>query len=137
MKLARTLAGVDKLVVERAYTPGADPGRKYYRENGAEMQTEDNLAAVYGKIDARTSLHGRIELETSVKVMTALFTDLNAAQAFSSADLMQNGNRAGQMQEELVAERFDAVRISFVVSADHPLVAPYLIATARYRNSSQ
>jgi hypothetical protein len=71
-------------------------------------------------------------------------SDLGAAQrqlhAASSAALSDFGNNTsmvGKMQDELREGLFDAMDISFEVSAEKPLNSPYVVVVAQYREPNK
>lgn len=147
LKVTRKSATIEKLRGERAYTPGADPHRKFAREVGiaAGAAADVDLAAAT-LAGAQSGLQAAQQLQGanpggdfSGQIAAAERNVANATQrldsmsSFASSNLANPGYYAGLLQAELEKKLFDALEVSFEISAASPLENPYVVIVARYR----
>lgn len=147
LKLSPTSVAVGHLVADRAYTPGNDPVKKYNRQNQEVMAAEEALSAsvsrqaaaevsvTVGKsVVARATAAGQVAMLGMPTADPAKFErDANAGQAALAASYNNNSGFIGQMQSELAKENFDAIDVTFDVSAAKPIAHPYAVVMAEYR----
>lgn len=154
LKLSATTAAVDGLKYERAYTPGHDPVRKFMREQAAAGSLAQSSAAVVNQQFAQAALSlarqaggappARFDrfdtpekkmIYTLERATAMLDTRTNAAFAAESGQFNQVSTYANRLQKELAQELFDAVEVTFEVSAEKPLNRPYLVLFATFREA--
>ena len=143
LKLTPASATIANLKGERAYTPANDPGKRFMREqpgtnaqdmiaraDGAYMVIS-NLAAAGGTASGGgASGPGGMPI-ASGEVQAARNVAENAGTA-TFAEGNNIGNYVTKMQGELAQELFDAMEVTFEVSSEKPLTAPYVLIIARY-----
>lgn len=157
LKLSETSATVNKLVVERGYTLGADPMTKFTREQaggsaGAQLSVDEHKLAVLSLVMARANNLGGPSVGAVLMITGKEFGDTpgdspgaiqaqydaveRSARASAGAlnsDINSAGRGANRMAAELAEEAFDAVDISFEVSAPQPLNSPYAVVLAQFK----
>ncbi len=143
LKLADSLVNVANLTKERAYTPGADPERKYLREleAGTAEQVSDYSDSRLQQQNYQNSIGGAAP--ASHAPMQGNNSAAGAAAAAGNAyvlsfsTLTNPADQAGKMESELSQEQFDAMRVSFVVSSPKPLYNPYVVLIMQYREANE
>lgn len=148
LKIVPTLATVDKLVVERAYSPGNDPRRRMMEQSAALAAEEDNAELAQGRLSASETnglplvssgagpggKGGVVGTEIGKNQMATIqgASGPESAGLESGSDLGQIGTTAGKIQQQLQEEQFDAMHIAFAVSSARMLTQPYLVAMVHY-----
>ena len=140
LKLTKNAVQVDKLRVDRAYTPANDPVKQFMNSQGAQLARQDAIAAAQvnlgnaSRVTVVPQAGGRTEAGFGagdpVKLEQALTQQFNA----SLADAGNYGSQIGRMQEGVTAENFDALEIRFEVSAPRLVRNPYVVIMAQYRS---
>ncbi len=151
LKLTQASATIDKLAVDRAYTPANDPYRKFAREQpgggagaaAALAQGRSNAASIAasgtGAINRQLVASGMLPSGSgaaaaaeATMAASAAAADISANNAFLAQD--SNANNVGafvsRLQDELAKELFDAVEIAFLVSSEKPLSDAYVVISA-------
>ncbi len=133
---------------ERAYTPAADPGRKW-----AKMTiTSDPTAALTQNANAQDAYRQNVaqandptlrpEMRAAISQMTpTLYAAANSAadnlaQAndLGRSDMANPGYNSMRMEAELAKKLYDAIDVSFAVSSPQPLTDAYLVVLAQYHD---
>lgn len=142
LKLTEASASIADLKGERAYTPGNDPVRKYMAQQGQAVASQDAIAiagwnVVYAQrmanANAKAAAAGQEGGFPAGGDLRAAQQQYNAANAAALSDFGNNSSLVGKMQDELQEGLFDAMDISFQVSAEWPLNSPYVVVVAQYR----
>lgn len=133
---AATLAG---LTVDRAYTPGSDPVRKFFRQQPGSAGVQQYDMAQGQALEAAT-LASAIPADALASIREAAQHAAQAAQqnanqvlAQTSGDGMYDfGSYVAMMNEEAARKLYDAVEINFKVSSPVPLNSPYLVIVIQF-----
>ena len=144
LKLTEAAASIADLKGERAYTPGNDPVKKYMAQQGQAVASQDAIAAAgvnmtsartMTNVMTRNAAPGPSGAEAGFPTADPRMAEqqYNAANAAALSDFGNNGALVGKMQDELHEGLFDAMDISFQVSAVNPLNSPYVVVVAQYR----
>lgn len=150
LKLTERSAFVADLKGDRAYTPANDPNRRFAREapgGSASAQTDLALGALNAAQTAVSAAEASVNAAPNEQSRSmALASAAQAQQSFNrtlgqfdssvlaqGSDLNTNGYYAMKLQEELEKKLFDALEVTFEVSADQPLDSPYVVLIAWYR----
>lgn len=140
LKLTEDSASIADLKGERAYTPANDPARKYMAQQGYAVGSQAILDAAGSDVvfagrmataSAKGSVGGVLGGFPTIDPHVAQQT-FDAAGAGARSDFSNNGALVGKMQDELREGLFDAMDISFQVSAERPLNSPYVVVVAQY-----
>jgi len=154
LKIAATSVGVDDLKAERAYTPGADPFRKFAsvasmagpgqspemdRAQGALMMASGpGMRVVPLPTDTPEQAAGIVAngVQRDAQI-GSLQSDLDQVQAQESDRAIDMTGQLSQMGVEETRKLFDAIRLSFNVTSEKNLAQPYyaVIAQIRERDS--
>jgi hypothetical protein len=140
LKLTDASATIAKLKGERAYTPANDPTKRFMNQQPGSNGEDVAGMASGSVIDATPGLaaaalatgpgsHPEIVAAARLAVNNAAASTFNS-QSYSEANNI--GNYAAQMQRELALELYDAMDVTFEVSAEKPLARPYVVIVARY-----
>ena len=143
LKLSDRTAQVASLSIERAYTPQNDPHRKFAAaQSGSAAQSAVGTTA--GQMsnammgaqlaDQRAGALGGGMASLSGGSATAQVNAFNAASLAAGSDQNNAGVAAGQLQDELDKQLFDAVLVTCEVSAPVPVRDAYLVVVAHYRD---
>jgi hypothetical protein len=142
LKLTEASASIADLKGERAYTPGNDPVRKYMAQQGQAVASQAAMdiaewnvvfAGRMANANAQAAAAGQEGGFPSGTDVHAAQQQLGAAYAAALSDFGNNSSLVGKMQSELDQGLFDAMDISFKVSAEKPLNSPYVVIVAQYR----
>ncbi|HVZ65524.1 MAG TPA: hypothetical protein VG936_13225 [Lacunisphaera sp.] len=142
LKISRTRAEISNLQVERAYTPGNDPRKKYEDKVGYAMGAT-GVSDLAG-FRMRTAQLGASLPNSDPNDAAAAAARAQAAEGdyqrsletgAAAQDLMLNAQ--AQMNVELARELYDAFRITFVVSSAKPLNDPYVVIMVRFREKAE
>jgi hypothetical protein len=140
LKLAGSPVEIGGLSVERDYTPGRDPRRKFSNMAGMSMGTTVAVDSAMGNIEtAQLALNTAMASDyTPAEQISAMQSNLESAQNAASAafsnpgsDLNSVGVQADRMAVELAKEEFDAIKVTMEVSSPVPLDDPYVLIIAR------
>jgi hypothetical protein len=146
LKLTEAAAAIADLKGERAYTPGNDPVKKYMAQQGQAVASQDAIAnATWNVVYAQRMANANAKAAASGQEggfpvgsdLGAAQRQLNAVSAASLSDFGNNTSLVGKMQDELREGLFDAMDISFEVSAEKPLNSPYVVVVAQYREPNK
>ncbi|HTT58187.1 MAG TPA: hypothetical protein VMF63_13825 [Opitutaceae bacterium] len=137
LKLGGTTVTIAKLKAERVYTPGNDPVRKFAREQpGSAGLAQYDIAqgkALESEMNASIgSLSGPLSPQVQAGVQAAEAA-ADQARTQMNAAVYDPSEYAIRMQNELAKQEFDAIEITFDVSAPTPLPHPYIVIVAQYR----
>lgn len=150
LKLSATRAQLDNLEGGPGYTPANDPKLKFDRASGAAggaaavadqaqaqmAVTEQNVAlatfAMQGQAPETTTGPIREAYDRAVLERDAAAASGNAGFQVPMQDRYNIGNQANEMQKELAEGNYDAVDISFKISASEPLDDPYMVIIVQY-----
>jgi hypothetical protein len=134
LKLTEASAAIAELKGERAYTPGNDPQRIYGAKQAAFAGYSPDIMHLSQAIVSAASgpTSGAPGTAQHNPVTSPEQLSYNAAPQ-SGQDLNSSDFYARKMQDELAKGLFDAVEISFEVSAEKPLNSPYVVVIAQYR----
>jgi hypothetical protein len=161
LKLTATIATIDDLAFERTYTPGNDPMQKfadaarteaYMAENSdAADANQRNAEAGVGIMGANLANANRIAAADPTAAGNGVMlgqAQANLTNATSQADTMQgiaaraqtqtgmdafsSVSTSNRLSSELGAEAYDAVRVTFKVSAPRPMATPYAVIFMRF-----
>ena len=134
LKLTEASASIAELKGERVYTPGNDPQRIYGAKQAASAGYSPDIMhlpqAIVSAASGPTS--GAPGTAQHNPVTSPEQLSYNAAPQ-SGQDLNGSDFYARKMQDELAKGLFDAMEISFDVSAEQPLNSPYVVVIAQYR----
>lgn len=147
MKLTNRTATVKELKFTRAYTPGNDPRVKWgrFQSGGAAQSYVGSSAglmasAMMGAQQSaiRSANQGGTGSSSNPgppdPVVMQFIANYNQASYDLGIDMSSAGYAAGQMQEELNQQLFDAIEVSFEISAPASMWDPYLLIVAQYRD---
>ncbi len=143
LKLSDRTAQVASLKVERAYTAQNDPHRKFAAaQSGSAAQSSVGTAA--GQManammgaqlaDQRAGALGGGMANLGSGSAAQQVNAFNSASLAAGSDLNNAGVAAGQLQDELDKQLFDAVLVTCEVSAPVPVGDAYLVVVAHYRD---
>ncbi|HVU33408.1 MAG TPA: hypothetical protein VHE61_08230 [Opitutaceae bacterium] len=143
LRLGRHELAVERLKTGRAYTPAADPHRKFAREVGAagaaaadlSLATSQYVQAVgsLNLVEAGPASPGREAAIASASAAAASAgRTMQSAALQSGSDRNSPGFHAMRLQEELDQQLFDAMEISFEISSNRHIEHPYFIAITRF-----
>ena len=145
LKLTELSADITGLKAERAYTPDNDPNRKFLRQTPGGAG-DDQAALAFGSVNnayinqagqgiamSAGAYDGAKNYQKARDVMATATDRYGRAQLAASSDLNSPAYFAGRLQQELAKEEFDAIDLSFEVSAPRPIANPYIVVTAGYR----
>ena len=151
LKLAAGAATITGLKGERAYTPAADPTRRW-----ASMGvTNDTSAAVSNYVGTQDAYFRNLaqvndpslrpEMRAAIAQMTPTLqgaansaaANLDRANHEGDSDLYNAGSNALRLQQELDKQLFDAMEVSFAVASPRPLTDPYVVVLAQYRDPNE
>ncbi|RXK56848.1 hypothetical protein ESB00_13565 [Oleiharenicola lentus] len=143
LKLSDRTAQVAGLKIERAYTPQNDPHRKFAAaQSGSAAQSAVGTAA--GQMssalmgaqlaDQRAGALGGGMASLGGGSAAPQITAFNDASRAAGSDLNNAGVAAGQLQDELAKQLFDAVLVTCEVSAPMAVPDAYLVVVAHYRD---
>ncbi len=149
MKVARTLkvsqraATLEKVKVDRAYTPGNDPFKKFVAaasmSAGADAvaslaqghMTTAILNQDYAKVaEAKGYAWGG---DSDAVRANASITDFANAAAMADSQSLSTGVHANRLAGDIAEEAFDALEVSFDVASSTPLTQPYVVVLAQLR----
>ena len=141
LKLASTQVTIANLKSDRVYTPANDPEKKFAREQpGMAGQAQFDLAQGHA---AQAALAVSMAAPDSPG-RPAMIVAANAAQATAvqAAGEMNGpqynvGEYALKMQTELALKLFDAIEITFDVSAPALVTNPYIVIVAQYHDPNE
>jgi len=143
LKLTEASATIARLKSERAYTSANDPTKKFMREQpGSNAQATvaradgaylviSNLAAAGGSASGGGA-SGPGGMPVASAEVQAARSAADSAGTAMFAEGNNIGNYVSKMQGELAQELFDAMEVSFEVSAEEPLKNPYVVIVARF-----
>jgi len=138
LKLAEHSATVASLVGERAYTPENDPQRKFLREQPgnsaaalADAAGAANRNAAFKLRETQSNPHASA-LEKGLAQRDAQMADNADTYSRMRSDATNPGYYAGKMQGELAKDLFDAISVTFEVSAEQPLNHPYVAVVTEF-----
>ncbi len=143
LKLSDRTAQVAGLKIERAYTPPNDPHRRFAAaQSGSAAQSAVGTAA--GQMssammgaqlaDQRAGALGGGMVNLGGGSAAPQISAFNNASLAAGSDLNNAGVAAGQLQDELAKQLFDAVLVTCEVSAPVPVPDAYLVVVAHYRD---
>lgn len=150
LKLAPVTVTIGELATERAYTPETDPNKKFLRQQRAsEAQQASENASYKVKVTGRNlsnalramndpyagasqQAFNQAELDRAQNAFDSAQSAMVATQTLGNSDLYNAGFHAATLAEELAAELFDAIHVSFVVSSPRQLSNPYLVIVAEF-----
>jgi hypothetical protein len=142
LKLTEASASIADLKGERAYTPENDPVRKYMAQQGQAVASQDAMAiAGWNVVYAQRMANANARAAAAVQEggfpvgsdVAAAQRQYNATAAGALSDFGNNSSMVGKMQDDLQKDLFDAMDISFQVSAEEALDSPYVVVVAQYR----
>lgn len=148
LKLTETSAAIVDLKGERAYTPSADPVRKFLREqpggaahlraNQAEIQSYSAQQGVAGARNsgAPAGVGAAIVAQAEQSAMTA-GNGFASALSAEGSDANSIATYSAKMEEELAKKLFDAMEVTFEVSSPQPVDHPYVVIVAQYRERDE
>ena len=152
LKLSKTSVGIDELKFDRAYTPGADPFRKFAHnaaiaagESAVNDVAQVNVAqaniGVTGGNMALNAVRGTPNEGMGQAVLNQALADRAQAEATllqgynaPSSDIFDVGSQSAVAGAESMRELFDAIRLSFEVKAEKDLAHPYYAVIAQIRD---
>jgi hypothetical protein len=142
LKITAKEVPVRELTIQRAYTPARDPRKKFMKDSPVMAEMQDTqwegrrASGALQDYQATTKIPNVTALQVGAAWNNYMSAESGFTQAQTNAIGLQygSGGAAGQMEDELAKELFDAVEIQFKVSSPKPLVRPYVIVVARYRN---
>jgi hypothetical protein len=146
LKLAGSPVGISDLNVERTYTLGRDPRRRFSNMAGMSMGTTVAADGAMGNIDtAQLALRTAMASDyTPPEQIAAMQSNVESAQNAASAafsdpgsDLNSVGVHADRLAVELAKEEFDAIELSMEVSSPVPLDNPYVLVIARIQERDE
>ncbi len=143
LKLSDRTAQIAGLKIERAYTPQNDPHRKFAAaQSGSAAQSAVGTAA--GQMssammgaqlaDQRAGALGGGMASLGSGSAAPQVNAFNSANQAAGSDLNNAGVTAGQLQDELAKQLFDAVLVTCEVSAPVPVQNAYVVVVAHYRD---
>jgi hypothetical protein len=151
LKLAGASIAVDNLKFERAFAPGSDPFLKVAQAaamaagetavedlaRGEVMRADTQVMGANIQLNAlrgtRYEGEGRAAVAAADARMQSAQADLMATYNGATSQFADVSARAADAGSELSQELFDAIRISFEVTADQELKQPYYAVIAQIR----
>jgi len=141
LKLAGTLVQIADLTSDRVYTPANDPEKKFAREQpGWSGQAQYDLAqghatqAAWIATLAPPGSPGRLKLDAEAK---AAQETANQVAGDMKGPMYNVGEYALKMHQELALKLFDAIEITFEVSAPAVVTNPYIVIVAQYHDPDE
>lgn len=154
LKLTDDIARVDNLSFERAYTPENDPMKKFADASRTSAYLDDNKDEADSKLrmaqigvglnqgavttSAANGANPAITAmaETNLGVALAQQSQAEAmhqrAQSMTNMDVFSTTSTSNRLTSDIAAEMFDALRVTFEVSAPKPLQTPYVVIFMRF-----
>ena len=144
LKLTEASATIAKLKGERVYTPANDPTKKFMRQAASGQGVADladgfslEMSGSLGVMANIKDPHQAGVAASAQAGMGQLAQNANTAHASAQYGEANNmGNYVAQMQRELALELYDAMDVTFEVSSEKPLLRPYVVIIARYREKN-
>ncbi len=146
LKLTATSVSIDQLKVERAYTAGNDPVKKFMAQQGGAQAAEDAMATSNSQLDSARMMGnmmekairgGSVEPGFPTGNVRALEVGVDHNFAASLSSFSKDNSMVGKMQDEIGAEQFDAIDVGFKVSSGKPMSNPYVVVMAQYRSPTE
>jgi hypothetical protein len=137
-QLSDRVASVTKYKFERVYTPANDPHRKFIQGmNGmaASVESATALAAIRDKTPKQTEMRdmkGNVIGYAPDPGYAEIAGVAQKAAMSTAGDTGTSGYFAQKLADEQALELFDALDVTFEVSATKPLAKPYLVIIAKY-----
>jgi hypothetical protein len=127
------------LKVDRRYTAGNDPVRKFVRQHPGSSGVQQYDIAQGDAIDAAVGA-GAVSADALPQIRQEALANMNAAAQRANTVLGQvstdriydTSDYAAKMGEELARKLFDAIEVTFKVSSPEPLTRPYVVIIAQY-----
>ena len=140
LQLSTRSANVTNFKYDRAYSPAQDPYKKW-SGSMVRMQAwhDSQTRAQWGAaITPQTIQTGGGPTAKTVPnpAHQAAERDMNQANSVVGGDLGSNAAFAEKIADELALKLFDAVEVSFEVSAPKPISYPYVVIIARYHDKN-
>jgi len=149
LKLTTAFATVDNLKFDRTYTPANDPMQKFteaarvsaymlsntdtatatLRSSQAALGSANAGVANAGPLDAGNA--AALQAQAAAQVASAQ-ADYTQAQLSAGMDAFSIVSTSSRLNSEINAEQFDALRVTFTVSAPRPLRTPYVVIFMRF-----
>jgi hypothetical protein len=150
LKVTGTAVKIENYKVERAYAPGSDPNQQFMEqlqasgsgpsvgESGARLvlaQTGGNLALGQQKpLQERSPQdNGTLAKEGAARMISSAEANLNAVTGAAHGTYNNSTGLVGSLQDQIIAELYDALYFHFTISADKLMRKPYLVLMAQYR----
>ncbi len=152
LKLTGASATIDRLAVDRAYTPANDPHRKFAREqpgggpaavaglaqarwNSAAIAANGTQGINSAQLAAGLITQSQADASNETMAAKASAAELSANQAFlaENSEVNNMGVWVSRLQDELAKELFDAVEVAFLVSSEKPLDDAYIVMSAWFQ----
>ncbi len=141
LKLGRSVVTIANLKSDRVYTPANDPAKKFARQQpGWSGQAQYDLAQGHATQAALVASMappgspGRAALDAAARDAQAAAT---VAAGEMNGPMYNTGEYVVRMQAELALKLFDAIEISFEVSAPAPVAHPYIVIVAQYHDPEE
>ena len=141
LKIADTSVAVDNLKTERAYTPGTDPFLKVSQaaamvagqEAEADLARGNTMRASANSLVIPDTPEARDSFEKSVAVV-AETTRIAASDAQNSVVQTDSAATSHSIAGTTESEQYNAIRLSFNVTADRDLAQAYYAVIAQIRD---
>jgi hypothetical protein len=135
LKLTGTSVAVDHLLVDRTYTPGHDPVKRFMHEQGEEMARADKVADLTVQLEQAkimTRVGGGVIIPGLTGDPGLIERKLSQMQGASLADFGNSAGTVGRMQDALGQELYDAIDVEFDVSAGTIVRKPFIVVMAQF-----
>lgn len=154
LKLTADVATVENLVFDRAYSPEADPMKKfadaarastYLGESNDAADASLRMAQIgvgfnQGAMDSAAAAGAHPEVVAMAARNLAVATaqqgqaeDVSRrAQSMNAMDVFSSVSTSNRMTDEIAAEAFDALRVTFNIAAPRPLRTPYVVIFMKF-----
>jgi hypothetical protein len=139
LKLASSSATFKNLKMERGYTLAADPYMRFNQSTGGGLAAASQLdLATHERVSAEHQL-GHMQYATAsdmarvvARVDKSHVEETKHNENFSFGTMDNTGEKALSLQQALAEELFDAMEVSFEISAPEYLEKPYVVVIVRY-----
>jgi hypothetical protein len=141
LKVTDVVTAIDNLKTDRVYTPANDPQRRMIEAQSQVVASQQAVASasavlgisqVTGNALARSVQHGAAGMPSMWGTPAGAEAKLSAAGNAANASYSQSTSLESEGQRQLSEEMYDAVDITFALSAPQPVDNPYVIALAEF-----
>lgn len=142
LKVSQRSAMLEKVKVDRAYTPARDPFKKFVAASGAAGGADAVASLAQGQMTTAilnqdfasvAASRGYGSSDGDAQIVQASTTAFANAVGMAESYNLSMGDQANRMSGELAEEGFDALEISFRIASPTPLAQPFVVILAQLR----